>query len=472
MAVSLTINGVDKTSMIDWGSLTKRETLTKAPATLDFSIRNYPSKTYRPAFNDEVKLYDGATLIYGGYVVQTKEVVDGLLKYYSVSCTDYSFDLDRQLVTEIYTGQTVDAIIADIATNYLSGFTVTNVNCPTVIDFIQFNYTTVSQCLKQLIARLGNFDWYVDYAKDIHFFANTTVPAPFSLTDTSDNFIWNTLKLNADVAGIKNVIIIQGGLVPNLSTRDYFFSGDTVKTSFVLADTLSGTPVITVGGVSKTVGIDGTDADASFQVMWSAINNSIRFTAGNTPASGTNNVVVTGYPLYPLVSIFENNASVVAYGVHQFLIQDKTIVTQAAAEARATAEILRYGNPTYTGSFRTKTTGLKVGQTIPVSSTIRSITSSFKIASIRTTLYEPTGSSFMYEVEFVTADDIGINDVLNKLLILDPAANAGVPTNVVIQVIKQITEGITISDAIQFLADQQGPYKYGTAVWGFSTYNA
>lgn len=460
MAFTLNIESVDKTTLIDWPSISKTETLTKAPSILRFRIKNYESKTYRPDLNDEVELLNGATRIFGGYVVQTSEEIEGLLKYLVVVCHDYTIDLDRQLAAESYDGMTVDAIIADLATNYLSGFTTTNVNCPTTIDFIQFNYVTVSQCLKKLVSLLGNYDYYIDYNKDIHFFQNTIVPAPFSLTDTNGNFEWNTLKYETNSDQIRNTIIVQGGLVALSTTRDYRFDGDGTKNSWVLADKLDGTPTVTVGGTGKTVGIDGTDADASFQVMWSQANNSIRFTSGNTPGAGTNNVVVTGYPLYPLVAIFENNASVVAYGVKQFLIQDKTILTQAAAEQRASAEILKYANPTYRGTFETETDGLVVGQTLTVNSTIRSINSSFKITNIRTIVKNPTGA-LKYFVTFVSADPIGINDVLNKLLILDPSESTGIPTNTVIQIIKQITEGVSIADALSAPTSQVGPYKWG-----------
>lgn len=467
----LKINGTDRSSLVEWGSVQKTETLTKAPATLNFRIKNYPSKTTRPALNDVVTLFNGATQIYGGYVVKTHEEIAGALKYFGVSCSDYTMDLDRELVTESYTGFTVNAIIADIASKYLTGFTTANVNCPTVIDMVQFNYVTVSQCLKTLLTFLGNYDWYVDYAKDIHFFQNTVIASPFQLDDTSGNFQWPSLIYESDSSQVRNTIIIEGGLIPLSTTRNYQFSGDGTKTSFVLGDTLSGTPTLTVGGVGKTVGIDGVDADASFQWMWSAANNSVRSTAGNTAGAGTNNVVVTGYPLYPLVAIFENNASVVTFGVHQFLIQDKTILSQTAADQRAQAEILKYANPTYNGSFITNKDGLAVGQTLTIASTIRSISSSFKITQMVTTVYEPL-ATLQYAATFVSADAIGINDVLNRLLILDPSAGSGIPTNSVIEVIKQISEGMSVSDAISFLADSTGLYKWNAFTWGFGTWNA
>lgn len=462
MAFTLNIAGVDKTTLIDWPSVAKSETLTKSPAVLRFKIKNYPSKTYRPALNDEVTFYYGATKIFGGYVVSTTEEVSGLLKYFSVVCHDYTLDLDRELVAESYENMTVNAIIADLAATYLTGFTTTNVNCTTIIDFIQFNYVTVSQCLKKLVSLLGNYDYYVDYNKDIHFFQNDLVAAPFSLTDTSGNFDWQSLKYDTDSSQIKNTIIVQGGLVALTTTRDYKFDGDGTKNSWVMSDKLEGTPVVTVSAVSKTVGIDGTDADSLFQVMWSQANNSIRFTAGNTPGAGTNNVVVTGYPLYPLVAIFENNTSVVLYGVKQFLIQDKTILTQAAAEQRANAEILKYGDPTSQGYFETQTDGLLVGQTLTINSVIRSISGNFKITNIKTVVYDPTGV-LKYYVSFVTAEPIGINDVLQKLLISDPSEATGIPTNAVIQVIKQISEAVAVTDTLSQPTTGVGPYRWGAA---------
>ena len=55
---------------------------------------------------------------------------------------------------------------------------MTGVTDTTVVELIVFNYLTVSEALKKLAITLGDYSWYVDYEKDIHFYANSTQHEP------------------------------------------------------------------------------------------------------------------------------------------------------------------------------------------------------------------------------------------------------------------------------------------------------
>ena len=475
MAITLKVNTVDKSDQIDWTSLSKNEQIGNSPDTLTFLVKNHANKTYRPAINDEVQLLNGSDLIFGGLVVEVSESVNGLVKYVTVVCKDYTHTLDRMLVSQTFTNQTVNAIITSLASTYLSGFTTTNVNCTTVINSIVFNYLTVSQCLEKIVKMIGNFDWFVEYNKDIHFFQSDIVPAPFSITDTSANFNWNSLSINSTSDQIRNTITIRGGEIQSPNSKTEIYDGDGAKDTFVLGNKFGSKPTVTVGGVSKTVGLDFVDNDADFAVMWNFNQKYLRFTSGNIPPAGTNNVVATGYPLYPLIAIFDNAASVTAYGIYEFLVIDKTIKTQAAAEQRALAEILQYGQPTAKGKFTTYTPGLSVGQTISINSTLRGINASYKITEIAGRIHNNTDGILIYEVGFVSADIVGINDILARLLILNPSDQIDVSADEVVQRIKGFNETAVMSDSATSLSKRMAPYYLGTGtandiIVGYSTW--
>lgn len=118
MAVKIRINGVDRSAQIDFQSIIWTDELTSQVDTLEFMVRNVASKTYRPALNDDVKLYDDSTVLFGGVVTESQETIDGLTKYFRVVCKDYVELLDRQLVAKSYTAQTATAIITDIISTY------------------------------------------------------------------------------------------------------------------------------------------------------------------------------------------------------------------------------------------------------------------------------------------------------------------------------------------------------------------
>lgn len=475
MALVITIDGNDRTDKIEWQSIDKEENLTKEPDTLQFLIRNYGTKTYRPTLGEEVVFTDGSEKVFGGVIVEILERIEGLAQYLTIICKDYTEILDGQLVSRTYTGETADDIIADMIDSFAPGlgFTTTNVVAPVVVDKIVFNYIPISKCLQKLAEYLQNFDWYVDYDKDINFFNTNTEVAPFDLTDTNGNYVFQSLQIKNESHQIRNEIYIRGGEIESASTRTEYFNGDGTRVIFALGSKFSSLPTVTVGGVGKTVGLDFLSNDADYQCMWDFNHKTIRFTSGNTPGSGTNNVVVTGTPLFPLIFRKRDEASISTYGLKQFLIVDKTIETIDAASQRADTELEKFGSPAMIGSFKTYSSGLKVGQTINIQSSIRNgLDQDFKIVSINTTLRTP--SAFEHTVKILASEDKGINDILTKLLITNAADQLDVGTEN-IQRFESFGETIDIDDAVNAPTVTSAPYNWApdanALYWNLGTWS-
>lgn len=235
MSILLKINTVDKTSLIDWTSVRKEQVSSKEPDTLTFNIMNYPAKTYRPALGDTVEMYDtdGTTLIFGGTVVVSEEKIEGLAKFFKVECKDWTHTLDRKLVVQTYVGKTIAYIVNDIITLYTTGFTNVSTTDTTVVSSISFNYLTVSEAFKKLASTVGSYSWYVDYTKDIHFYSTASVSAPYSLTDTSQNFVWDSLTFRSDISQLRNHIILRGGTTSGTEYTDFKIADGQQNTFFV-----------------------------------------------------------------------------------------------------------------------------------------------------------------------------------------------------------------------------------------------
>jgi len=469
MALQITIGGVDRTSLIDWSSVNVRQVLTKSSDEMTFNIKKYGTKTYTPAMNDEVVFTHDGTRVFAGYIVQKVDDVEGLGQYQKLIVKDYSFAFENQLITKTYSNTTVNAIIADLVSNYApAGFTVTNVNAPATITKIVFNYISISQCLKQLAKGLSNYDWYIDYNKNLYFFSIGTVVAPFNLTDTSANYVYSSLEVVTDISQLANDVTIRGGKVAATQTRTEYWSGDGTRYNFPLGNDFSATPVVTVGGVSKTVGLDGVDADASFNCMWNQSSQLLRFTSGNTPIAGTNNVAITGYPQFPLIYRKANQSSIALYGSRPKFIKEITIQDINTASQRADAELQAYSSPTSSGHFITYVDGLFVGQYINITSVIRNVNVNFKIQSVGITCRTP--NDLQYNIEVQTGGSTTINDILTQLLISDPAASIDASSNDTIQRISLFAESMTITDAVQTPTTSTGPYVYDTAKYNLSTW--
>ena len=160
--ITILIAGADRTAYVQFHTLRIENILTKQVDRCVFSIQN--NVGYAPEVGASVIITDNGTRVFGGVIVrrtQTSAAV-GLVEY-SVECSDFTRILDQHLIAETYEDMTIDAIIADIVANWLpAGFTTTQVDAPLSVDYIQFKYEPVSDCLRQL-ADLVGYDWFVDY---------------------------------------------------------------------------------------------------------------------------------------------------------------------------------------------------------------------------------------------------------------------------------------------------------------------
>lgn len=467
MAFTILINGVDKTSSVDWDSFRKTDNLNQQVDTLDIFIKRYGASVYAPSLGQEVVVSRNGTTIFGGVIVRIVENVRAsTIIGYKVQCNDYSQYLKRKLVTKTYSATTVSAIIADLISLYTTdGFTTANVSGLLTIKTVTFNRVNVADCLQKLADAIS-YVWYVDYNKDIHFFPKNTELASFNLSDSSQNYIYNSLEITEDLSQIRNSVLVQGGDATSATGRTEYLSGDGTRLQFALSNKFASLPVVRVGGVTKTVGVEYLNDDTLFQVMWNFNEKYLRFTAGNTPAAGTNNIDATQTYLYPIVVSVPAPASQVAYGIYEFAITDKTINSQDEAIARAKAELTSYQSTLFEGSFRTYNDGLKSGQVININSTQRGRNIDVLIQSVSVKLHDPLVATLEYDVRFATLKTIGIIKYLQDQL---------KPGDVIVGDQQSLlnfypfTDTVGFTDSLAAPTFTSTPYVFGTAVMGYST---
>lgn len=465
MAVVIKINNVDKSNEIDYTSVQLSRALTNQVDTLNFTVRRPDSSGYKPALLDTVEVIEDGVTLFGGQIVETKESVEGKLEYFECLAKDYAFDMDRKLVIEVYENMTVNDIIADINSNYLTGYDITNVNCTFTVKYIAFNYEMVSKCLQQL-AQITNYDWYVDKDKKIYFFKKGSTASPFNLTDTNGKYVYGSLEINRDVLNLRNSIIVRGGEYLGNATSETIIA-DGSQTTFLQMYRYNGITV-TVNAVSKTVGIDNIDDPASFDCLYNFQEKAVKFPTATKPTAGQS-VVIGGLPYLPVVTKVVNPSSVATYGEFQYKIVDKSINSKEAARDRARAEITQWALAINDGGFKTYSTGLDTGQIINVQSTIRGINQDFIISRISSTM--PTPSTFKHAITLVTSQTYGMVEFLSSLLI-EKDKQITINADEVLDYITSFSDQFTISDSIGTPTFTTGPYVYGggTAKWGYSTY--
>lgn len=477
MSIIVTIGGVDRSSVIDTGSLRIKDKLNNRTNECSFTIKKYGSEGITPSLNDEVVITLDGTKIFGGVISTYDDSVVGQnMLEYEVVCKDYSQYINRRLVNERYENKTVEYIINEILTLYASDFTANNLNGDVTVKSIAFNRITVSEAIEKL-AKLLSYSWYIDYDKDIHFFPKNTEVAPFSISDTSNNYIYNSLGLSRDLSQIRNKIFVQGGEEVG-STRDETFDGDGVKKLFRLAYKYSSKPTVVVDGVTQDIGIENLQDEADFDAMWDFNQKYVRFKDTTIPPVGADIVDVEGTPLFPILVEVPNPVSIGEYGVYEYAIKDDTIKSRDEAIDRAIAELDAYAEDISEGSFTTYEKGLRAGLTITVNSALRGINENYLIQSVdfRVITTDPTAEvNYIYRVSLATLKTIGIIDILQKLL-LDEDLTEGEQETLLTYL--QFTDTLGFSDQIVSITTSNPPYKYSNneettpnrGKYGFATY--
>jgi hypothetical protein len=443
--ITIEIDGIDRTDIIQFGSVNKKDNINQQTDTLDFSIMFHPGQGFRPSANSDVVMYDGAEKVFGGKVISVNGTIEGPdTVTYDISCKDYSYDLERLLVTEYYEEVTVGDIIEALVEDWtVGGFTTDNVDCDLVVSKMYFNRITVVEAIQRL-ADMSGFSWYVDYDKDIHFFSRNTETAPFPVADGNGSYIFDTLKVSDDFSQIRNRVFITGGEVEG-EIRTETFNGDATKKQFKLSNKFARVPALTIGGVVKTIGVDYIDEETAFDCFWDYNQQYIRFKDTTIPGAGTNNIAVSGIPLYNLVVQVEEPTSIDAYGIFEYAKTDKNIKSRDEAVSYAKTEIKAYKDGVAEASFSSYTPGLRSGQVISIDSNLFDIHEDYLIQSVQFRMVtEDMGS---WDVTLATLRTVGIIDFLLSLL-RQPGRSIEDTGDVVLEKTVFPMESIGISESI------------------------
>lgn len=460
MAFTITINAVDKTSMIKAKSLSIKDALTSKVDTCSFILEDIAG-TNKPQEGQEVIVTYGGTKIFAGNIIRKPQtqISPGIYKY-AVNCVDYSRSLDKKLVVQSYTEKTCAYIINDIITKYTSGFTQNHVQTGPTVNFIAWNYKPVGQCIKEL-ARLTHYDWYVDYDKDIHFFARETNAAPYELNETASSGRYKGLSIDIDKSQLKNRVFVRGGYyLSNLYTQEKVADGEQLE--FLLAYGPQTPMKVYVDDVEKTLGIDNIDTagkDFVVNVTEKTIKNLdyAKLTAGQVfKATYTYKV-----PILCMVEDTESQNAVKAIeggdGIYEALVTDESIETNEAARDRARAELKQYSNALVKGSFKTDQDGYRSGQLLTVNIPTRSINSQYLIQAV--TKKSIGGGYLEYTVTFATLLT-GLTDFL--LSLWEEGKKIVTRKDEVLDEFVGIEMNtITLSDAAPTFEEYTPPFQYG-----------
>ena len=374
----LKINGIDKSEKVIWKSLRIRDCLNEMVNTCYFEM-NCLEGEIEVNVNDIIEVWYESNLIFKGRVVRIQRASQGAkLERVKVECCDFTSDLQNILVIERFEDTTAQAIVEYLISNYAPDFTTNNVDCSREVKSIVFNRLSLADALTKLAKQVGYY-WYVDYEKDIHFFAKNDKSAPFELKDDNDSYIYNSLDFKIDGSEIKNKIYLKGGEIVGEQRTEYF-TGDGKKKTFSLANKFKDKPTVKVDGVEKNVGVDFLDNEEDFDCFWNFNQKYIRFKTA--PASGSE-IEVSGNPLFPIIVMKQNESSISKYGVREAYFEDENIKSKEEAKQIVSILLEKFSEPPVRGMFRTYKFGLASGQTLRIQSANRNLSLEVLIEEVK-----------------------------------------------------------------------------------------
>lgn len=455
MGVTIEIEAVDRTNDIAQSSVRYKQTLSKAPATFSFSIEG---NKVMPEMGDAVLVKLDGDNFFRGTITDRSESMRGSLKTtYDFVCMDGFYELDRKLVIKAYTNTDVATVMADILTNYTSGFTLDSpVDTPT-IKTVRFNYEQPSRCIQKLMNAVG-WDWYVDQENVVHIFAASNMTAPFEINDTEGNHVMGSLKRDKNINELKNVVYIRGGEYEDpIAEADAVdkYEANGVDNTFPLVYRYSETEV-TINGTPQTVGVDFINEPADFDCLYNFQEKLVRFPDGTLTSGQV--VRVFGNAKVPLIVQASDDASVAAYGEREGLEINKSINSVEEAELLAGALLDKWREGASSASFKTKKKGWVVGQTVTINSTVLGLLDDqYKINSVAATLSD--SENFIFSIELIKSGQTTFMDMLVGL-IGQKTDNITISDNEVLQRIKKIKDVFGMTDEIVSMVKTTGPYGF------------
>lgn len=439
--------------------------------TARFIIEKQPGG-FTPVLNAEIIITLDGVRIFGGSILALETSVEARPTVrFSVECVDFSYQLDRRLVTERYTGFTAQEIIEDLVVAYAPTYTTTGVSASVDISTIAFNRLTLSECFDKL-AKLTNHLWYVDYYKNVYFFSRESDPAPFNITDDSGNYIPESLRIKSDLSQLRNKVFVQGSEQPSDTSRTTLHAGDGEKTEFPTNFKFDTLPTVLVDGVAQTVGVEYLDT-TGFDCYWSRQEKYVRFDPTAIPPAPTSpdttNIAITGFPLVPVVAEVPDNESIVEFGEFEHYVKETTLTTQDETISRGIAELDAYAMELTDASFDTYTVGLRTGQLININSAMHGVDADYVVQSVRFRPY-PNGSPIpgVWSVQLASASSLTLTEALKSLLKKEELSDDELITLLAFYRFRDSGAG---TDELDNATYTSGPYLWGTAEWNLATFS-
>ena len=489
--LKILLNGYDVTDHVLAESISVSSVLTRQVDTCHFVITDLATSGVVVKEWDEVKIYDGLTSIFGGYVqtIDNANAGGGLRIDATIGCADYACYLDHIYVTKEWITPVTDAAIIQ----YFFGAYWPYISIsPWVLALktyprVRFNRTTLRQVLDQLADSAGG-DWHIDYDRYLHFFQASLNAAPFSASSDPDmvtTMPFGNMTKNMDGTGVINRVEVVGGKYLSENATIYiqgtgqdarailpFFlheqSGGATGIQVWRNDGTVGVPIWT----PMTVKVGYIDALAAATDVLFYYNEKVLEQQSNWPAL-TNAIKIACRYEIPLRSRYSDAASYAFYNSKYFdgLIVNPDIIDKETGRLAAQGVLIAKSLGSNAISFDVYQPGLFSGMLMGVINPNLSISSTFLIQRVSCKFITGGYATWSVKVGMYRLDLIDF--------IIKVARNASPPPvwreDDVLDEIIPTSESLALAESTFAPTTHAGAYKWGVdadnARWDFAKWS-
>lgn len=128
------------------------------------------------------------------------------------NCVDYTLFLDQHLVAKADmpggpAGERIKALLKEFAPDFYEAG-VEYIETGLIVPKESYDYVTLSSIIDGLCQATG-YNWYVDFQKRVHFFAEEDFPAPIPELNIDTELQVGDIEVTEDISGVHNVIYVK-----------------------------------------------------------------------------------------------------------------------------------------------------------------------------------------------------------------------------------------------------------------------
>ena len=358
IVVGLFIDDIDRTGLLKIDTLNLKDRQ-EGRKTLSFTLVEKGATPFVDYIFFEVgnpiKLIDDAgNIIFAGSIETDKEVetvkTTGL--FTPIQCSDHTAIFDRYLAAKIEEQQSAGDMVKDLVSEFIpaaENINTNDVQAGIVVDRAVFGFRKMSDVMSDL-SKITAFSWFVDCNRRLQFYARSTFPAPFTITDGSANF--RKISRQRKRSQYRNRQFVRGGR-DTTDQRQDDFAGDADRKTFTLQFELAELVEIKVNSVvvaAVDIGIRGIDNEADFEWLVKKGDKEVTQGSGETALKSNEFLEVTYKGLFPIIVISEDTGEIASRsviedgpGIYENIEDDDSIESRDFAIQKANGLLGRFG---------------------------------------------------------------------------------------------------------------------------------